>query len=80
MNRLLIALPLLIFAVLGATLYAGLQRDDPRNIPSAFIGQPAPALGTLAQSPAGVGSRAGLCGLPACAAAVATFIPGEDVG
>jgi cytochrome c biogenesis protein CcmG, thiol:disulfide interchange protein DsbE len=48
MNRLLIALPLLIFAVLGATLYAGLQRDDPGGLPSAFAGQPAPALGTLA--------------------------------
>jgi|JI7StandDraft_1071085.scaffolds.fasta_scaffold38430_2 cytochrome c biogenesis protein CcmG, thiol:disulfide interchange protein DsbE len=48
MNRLLIALPLLIFTVLGATLYAGLQRDDPRAMPSTFIGQPAPALGTLA--------------------------------
>lgn len=48
MNRLLIALPLMIFAVLGATLYAGLMRDDPRAMPSTFIGQPAPALGTLA--------------------------------
>ncbi len=48
MNRLLIALPLLIFLVLGATLYAGLQRDDPRGMPSTFEGQPVPPLGTLA--------------------------------
>jgi len=48
MNRLLIALPLLIFAVLGATLYAGLNRADPRALPSSFVGKPAPAMGDLA--------------------------------
>ena len=46
MNRLLIILPLLIFAVLGTTMYLGLQRDNPNDLPSTFIGGPAPALGT----------------------------------
>ena len=45
-NRLLIILPLLIFTVLGATMYFGLQRDNPNDLPSTFIGAPAPALGT----------------------------------
>jgi cytochrome c biogenesis protein CcmG, thiol:disulfide interchange protein DsbE len=46
MNRLLIVLPLLIFVVLGTTMYLGLQRDNPNDLPSTFIGGPAPALGT----------------------------------
>jgi preprotein translocase subunit SecD len=46
MNRLLIILPLLIFVVLGTTMYLGLQRDNPNDLPSTFIGGPAPALGT----------------------------------
>jgi cytochrome c biogenesis protein CcmG, thiol:disulfide interchange protein DsbE len=45
-NRLLMTLPPLVFAIFGVTMYLGLQRDDPTGLPSAFIGAPAPALGT----------------------------------
>lgn len=45
MNRLLIALPILIFTVLGLAMYLQLTSGNPRDLPSAFLGQPAPALG-----------------------------------
>ncbi len=48
MSRLLMILPPVIFAALGATLYFGLTRDNPTDIPSSYVGAPAPLLGTLA--------------------------------
>ena len=42
MKRLLFVLPLVLFAVLAAYFYAGLQRD-PSEIPSALIDRPVPA-------------------------------------
>jgi cytochrome c biogenesis protein CcmG/thiol:disulfide interchange protein DsbE len=47
MTRLLLFLPPLLFAALAAAFYIGMQRDAaPGVLPSTFIGQPAPALGT----------------------------------
>ncbi|MEL6915834.1 MAG: DsbE family thiol:disulfide interchange protein [Pseudomonadota bacterium] len=42
MLRVLILLPLLIFAGLAATFYVGMQRVDPDALPSALIGRVAP--------------------------------------
>ncbi|MDZ7904838.1 MAG: DsbE family thiol:disulfide interchange protein [Cypionkella sp.] len=48
MNRLLVALPILIFTVLGLAMYLQLTTGNARDMPSQFIGQPAPAMGNLA--------------------------------
>lgn len=41
-------LPPLLFVLLGAVFYFGLNRDDPNGMPSTFVGAPVPALGTEA--------------------------------
>lgn len=40
----LMAAPPLIFAGLAALFYFGMQRDNPDDLPSVFIGKPAPAV------------------------------------
>lgn len=42
--RPLMMLPPLIFVGFGAMLYIGMQRDNPGDLPSAFINQPAPVV------------------------------------
>jgi cytochrome c biogenesis protein CcmG/thiol:disulfide interchange protein DsbE len=42
--NLLLILPPLIFLVFAAVAYVGLRRDNPNELPSAFIGRPAPTL------------------------------------
>jgi cytochrome c biogenesis protein CcmG/thiol:disulfide interchange protein DsbE len=44
MSRVLILLPPLIFVALALLFFVGMQREDPNSLPSAFVGQPAPAL------------------------------------
>ncbi len=44
MSRLLMALPPVLFAALAGTFYIAMYRDTPDSLPSAFIGQAAPAL------------------------------------
>ena len=39
-----VLIPPLVFLVLVAGFYLGLQRDNPREIPSTLIGRPAPAM------------------------------------
>jgi cytochrome c biogenesis protein CcmG/thiol:disulfide interchange protein DsbE len=46
MNKLLMTLPPLLFLALAAMFYLGMQRSNPGQLPSAFIGQIAPELGT----------------------------------
>lgn len=48
MNRFLMFLPPILFALLAAVFYFGLNRDDPNGMPSTFVGSPAPELGTQA--------------------------------
>lgn len=43
-RRLLVTLPLVIFVALAALLFLRLFAGDPSRLPSALIGQPAPAL------------------------------------
>ena len=45
MNRILMFLPPILFVLLAAVFYFGLNRDDPNGLPSTFLGAPAPALG-----------------------------------
>lgn len=40
----LMALPPVIFAGLAAMFWAGMNRDNPEDVPSVFIGQPAPVV------------------------------------
>ena len=40
----LMLLPPLIFAGLAGMFYIGMQRENPNDLPSTFIGQPAPAI------------------------------------
>jgi cytochrome c biogenesis protein CcmG/thiol:disulfide interchange protein DsbE len=48
-RNLLLILPPLAFLVFAAVAYIGLTRDNPNELPSALVGQPAPALsGTVA--------------------------------
>jgi cytochrome c biogenesis protein CcmG/thiol:disulfide interchange protein DsbE len=42
----LMLLPPLIFAGLAGVFYVGMQRDNPNDLPSTFIGQSAPAITT----------------------------------
>ncbi len=44
MSRLLIALPLMVFAGMAAMFYAGMQRDNPGELVSVLIGRAAPVL------------------------------------
>lgn len=41
-RRWLTLLPLIIFAALALLFYLGMQRENPEDLPSVFIGQPAP--------------------------------------
>jgi cytochrome c biogenesis protein CcmG/thiol:disulfide interchange protein DsbE len=41
-RKVVVALPLLVFLVLAALLYAGLRDGDPSRLPSALIGKPVP--------------------------------------
>ena len=42
LKTLLITLPILFFIVLSITLYLGLKRENPNEIPSVFLGKKAP--------------------------------------
>lgn len=42
MNRLLLALPPLVFLLLAALFWQGMRREDPDALPSALAGRPAP--------------------------------------
>lgn len=44
MAKVLMFLPPIIFAGLAATFYIGMNRDNPDDLPSTYIGQMAPAL------------------------------------
>lgn len=43
-NRWMMALPPVLFAGLAAMFWLGMQRDNPGELPSVFIGKPAPVL------------------------------------
>lgn len=45
MGKWLMALPPVLFLALAAMFWFGMQRHDADNVPSVFIGQPAPPLG-----------------------------------
>ena len=47
MIRWLLFIPPMLFAGLALMFWVGMQRSDPTAIPSVFIDQQAPALGTL---------------------------------
>ena len=42
MRKLLLALPVVIFAVFAGLAFVGMQREDPEGLPSAIAGQQAP--------------------------------------
>lgn len=44
MSRWLMFLPPVLFLALAGMFYAGMQRDNPQDLPSMFIGQSAPVL------------------------------------
>lgn len=44
MGKWLLMIPLLVFAGLAATFYIGMERPNPGELPSVFIGKPAPVL------------------------------------
>ncbi len=44
MNKILLALPALLFAGLGLLFWTGMERDNPNELPSVFIGKAAPAI------------------------------------
>ncbi len=44
MNKILLALPALLFAGLGLLFWSGMGRNNPNELPSVFIGKPAPAI------------------------------------
>jgi cytochrome c biogenesis protein CcmG/thiol:disulfide interchange protein DsbE len=46
--NLLVALPPLIFVIFAAVAYVGLTRKNPGELPSALVGQPAPAIAPAA--------------------------------
>lgn len=54
MGKWLLALPPLLFLALALMFWAGMQRDNPNELPSMFIGKPAPpiAAGALPGIPA----------------------------
>lgn len=45
MGKWLIALPLVLFVGLAGLMLTGLNRDNPNEVPSTFIGKPAPPVG-----------------------------------
>jgi cytochrome c biogenesis protein CcmG, thiol:disulfide interchange protein DsbE len=45
MNRVLMLLPPLLFAALALAFWLGMQRDNPGQLPSTFVGAQAPAVG-----------------------------------
>ncbi len=47
-NRWLMALPPALFAGLAVMFWLGMQRGNPEDLPSAFLGRPAPVLPTTA--------------------------------
>ena len=51
----LMLLPPLIFAGLAGMFYIGMQRENPNDLPSTFIGQPAPAITAESAVIAGAG-------------------------
>lgn len=44
MGKWLVALPPLVFLALAVMFWAGMARDNPNELPSMFIGQPAPLI------------------------------------
>ena len=44
MRKLLLALPVVIFAVFAGLAFVGMQREDPEGLPSAIAGQKAPSV------------------------------------
>jgi cytochrome c biogenesis protein CcmG/thiol:disulfide interchange protein DsbE len=44
MRKLLLALPVVIFAVFASLAFVGMQREDPEGLPSAIAGQKAPSV------------------------------------
>lgn len=44
MGKWIVALPPLVFLSLALTFWAGMSRDNPNELPSVFIGQPAPSI------------------------------------
>lgn len=44
MNRFLMALPVLIALGLGTLFWVGMARDNPNDLPSVFLGKPAPPI------------------------------------
>lgn len=44
MNRVLLLLPVLLFFGLGALFWTGMGRDNPNDLPSVFLGKPAPLI------------------------------------
>ncbi|MCU0802210.1 MAG: DsbE family thiol:disulfide interchange protein [Rhodobacteraceae bacterium] len=51
MNRLLLLLPPMLFAGLALAFWFGMQRDNPNELPSTFLGAQAPQVGTEALPP-----------------------------
>ena len=52
-RNLLILIPPLVFLVFAAVAYVGLRRENPGELPSALVGQPAPGLARM--TPFGTG-------------------------
>lgn len=48
MTKWLMALPPILFLALAAMFWLGMQRQNPGQLPSVFVGQPAPPLGAEA--------------------------------
>ena len=48
-RNLLILIPPLLFLAFASVAYVGLHRDNPEELPSALVGQPAPGLGRVTQ-------------------------------
>jgi len=42
MRKLILGLPVLVFAIFGALAFVGMQREDPNSLPSTATGQAAP--------------------------------------
>jgi cytochrome c biogenesis protein CcmG/thiol:disulfide interchange protein DsbE len=44
MNKVLLTLPILLFVGLGLLFWTGMERENPNELPSVFIGKPAPSI------------------------------------
>lgn len=44
MNKILLLLPVVLFFGLGALFYTGMTRENPNDLPSVFLGKPAPLI------------------------------------